>query len=36
MENKFIRNKFSGLTEEVYKWDCISFAPFYKKNLKIK
>lgn len=34
MENKFIRNSFNGLTEEVYKWDCISFSPFYKKKLQ--
>ena len=34
MENKFIRSKFDGLTEEFYKWDCISFAPFYKKEFK--
>ena len=30
MENKFIREKFNGLTEEIYKWDFISISPFFK------
>lgn len=36
MENKYIRYKFNGLTEEVYKWDCISLSPFFKEELRNK
>lgn len=36
MENKFIREKFNGLTEEVYKWDFISISPFFKEELRSK
>ena len=36
MENKYIRDKFNGLTEEIYKWDCVSISPFLKKNLEVK
>ena len=30
MKNKYIRDKFNGLTEEVYKWDCVSISPFFR------
>ncbi len=36
MENKFIRENFNGLTEEVYKWDFISISPFFKEELRSK
>lgn len=36
MENKFIREKFNGLTEEVYKWDFISISPFFKEEIRSK
>lgn len=29
MENKYIKEQFSGLTKEVYKWDFISISPFF-------
>ena len=36
MENKYIREKFNGLTEEVYKWDFISISPFFKEEIRSK
>lgn len=36
MENKFIKEKFEGLTEEIYKWDFISISPFFKKEIRSK
>lgn len=36
MENKYIRDKFNGLTEEVYKWDCVSISPFFKEEFRSK
>lgn len=36
MKNKFIREKFNGLTEEVYKWDFISISPFFTEDLRTK
>ena len=36
MENKYIRDKFNGLTEEIYKWDCVSISPFFKEEFRSK
>ena len=36
MKNKYIRDKFNGLTEEIYKWDCVSISPFFKEEFRSK
>lgn len=36
MENKYIRKGFDGLTEEVYGWEQLSWAPFLKEEFRKK
>jgi len=36
MKNKYIKYQFDGLTEEIYDWDELSFAAFYKEEIRMK
>ena len=36
MENKYIRTKFEGLTEEVYKWEQLNWSSFCKEEIRKK
>ncbi len=34
MENQYIRKSFNGLTEEVYEWEQLNWAPFVKEEYR--